>query len=79
MKLILISDSHGNSKGINKILDSQNFDYLFFMGDGLGDLGAALNLDNVYVVSGNCDFLSSIPNERFVEIDNLKFPKFRFL
>jgi len=72
MRLILISDSHGNKVGINKIFSSENFDYLFFMGDGLSDLGTYINLDNVFAVSGNCDFFSRVENEKFVELGGYK-------
>lgn len=72
MKLILISDSHGNKAGIDKIFKNKEFDYLFFMGDGLSDLGTYINLNNVYAVSGNCDFFSKVDNEKYVELDGIK-------
>lgn len=72
MKLVLISDSHGNKSGIDKLFSTFQFDYLFFMGDGLGDIGLYENLDNVVVVSGNCDFFSRVPNERILELEDLK-------
>lgn len=72
MKIVLISDSHGNKMGIDKIFQSIKFDYLFFMGDGLSALGTYIYLDNVFAVSGNCDFFSSVDNERFVEPQDKK-------
>ena len=72
MRIAVISDSHGNKSGINKIFESVQFDYLFFLGDGLGDLGNYIYLDNVYAVSGNCDFFSSYPNERIIELAGKK-------
>ena len=72
MRIVVISDSHGNKAGINKIFESVQFDHLFFLGDGLGDLGAYIYLDNVHAVSGNCDFFSSIPNERILDIAGKK-------
>ena len=68
MRIMLISDSHGNKLGIDKIFSTQKFDYLFFMGDGLNDLGDYIYLDNVFAVSGNCDFFSKVDNEKCVEI-----------
>ena len=73
MKIVVISDSHGNGVGIDKIFKELTFDYLFFLGDGLKDLGDYIYLDNVYTVSGNCDFFSVEPNEREFVIENKKF------
>lgn len=73
MKIVVISDSHGNSVGIDKIFNEINFDYLFFLGDGLRDLSEYIYLDNVYAVSGNCDFFSVEPNEREIELDGKRF------
>ena len=73
MKIILISDSHGNKNAINKLFNQGDFDYLFFLGDGLGDLGDYKYLENVYYVAGNCDFFSNEPNERVVKIGEYKF------
>ena len=64
MKFIIISDSHGNKEGIDKIFKEIQFDGLIFLGDGVRDLSSYMNYNNVYCVSGNCDFFSSIPNER---------------
>ncbi|MBQ7351924.1 MAG: YfcE family phosphodiesterase [Clostridia bacterium] len=70
MRFILISDSHGNKKGIDKIFKTIKFDYLFFMGDGLSDLDNYVYLDNVISVSGNCDFFSRENNEKIITIGN---------
>lgn len=73
MKIIVISDSHGNSLAIDKIFATEKFDYLFFLGDGINDLGDYIYLDNVFAVSGNCDFFSDVPNERIFSINNINF------
>ena len=73
MKIAIISDSHGNCEGIDKIFRELDFDYLFFLGDGLRDLGEYINLQNVYAVCGNCDFFSVEPNEREFVLENNKF------
>lgn len=64
MKIIVVSDSHGNKKGIEKIFQTLQFDYFLFLGDGLKDLGDYIYLDNVFAVAGNCDYFSSEPIER---------------
>ena len=73
MKIVVISDSHGNNEGIDKIFRELEFNYLFFLGDGLKDLGEYINLQNVYAVSGNCDFFSVEPNEREFVLGDKKF------
>lgn len=69
MKLIVISDSHGNSLGIDKLFEKYSFDYLIFLGDGLKDLGLYANMDNVIAVSGNCDMFAEEPAERIFNAD----------
>ena len=64
MKILVVSDSHGNKKGIEKIFQTLQFDYFLFLGDGLKDLGDYIYLDNVFAVAGNCDYFSSEPIER---------------
>ena len=44
MRIILVSDSHGNKDGIVKLINNESCDYLFFLGDGLSDLGVYENL-----------------------------------
>ena len=73
MKIIIISDSHGNKYAIEKLFKENDVDSLFFLGDGLDDLGDYIYLDNVFAVSGNCDFFSNTPNEREFFIENIKF------
>ena len=72
MRLLVISDSHGNKAGINKIFENESFDYMFFLGDGLSDLGTYINLENVFAVSGNCDFFSKVINEKTIELEGFK-------
>ena len=67
MKIVIISDSHGNKLAIDTVFKTIEFDYLFFLGDGLNDLGDYIYLDNVIAVSGNCDFLVvSLTKENFI-------------
>ena len=73
MKIAIISDSHGNKNAINKLFNQIDFDYLFFLGDGLGDLGDYKYLENVYYVAGNCDFFSNEVNEKVIFLDKYKF------
>ena len=68
MKIVVVSDSHGNKAGIDKIFNNYQFDYLIFLGDGINDLGLYVNLDNVIIVKGNCDFLHNYPEEKLITL-----------
>ena len=74
MRIVLISDSHGKCDYIEKIFSNTDFDYLFFMGDGLVDLGNHIKDSRVYAVSGNCDGFDAVePNEKTLIIGNFRF------
>lgn len=74
-RLIVISDTHGNHKGVEKLLPliAEN-DYLIHLGDGVSDLRAVWNEypDKVYECAGNCDFFSSLPQDGEIEIERCK-------
>lgn len=74
-KLVILSDSHGNTKAVEKLLPliAEN-DYAIHLGDGAGDMREAASLypDKLYVVGGNCDFFSPYPSEGELEIEYLK-------
>ena len=74
-KIIVLSDTHGSRKGIEKLkpLIAEN-DYVIHLGDGVGDMREIMEEypDKVYLVSGNCDFFSPIPDEGILEVEYLK-------
>ena len=76
MRIVIISDSHRNTKIIDKILFSQpNAKYVFFLGDNEADIEDfdLIYPDKVfYTVSGNCDFASLQPTSNIAEISNTK-------
>ena len=73
MKILVISDSHGNVENVNRAVNSVEFDHLFFLGDGIKDLGNLVYADNVHFVRGNCDFFSSEKLEEMIELDGVRF------
>lgn len=73
MKIAIISDNHGGKGYIDRLFQMGGFDYLFYLGDGIENLGTYKYLDNVYAVSGNCDFFSTEPNEQFFTLDGTRF------
>lgn len=73
MKILIISDSHGNVANLNYVISNYKFDYIFYLGDGISDLGTLTKLDNVKFVKGNCDIFSNAKYEEIVKIGELKF------
>ena len=74
-KLIIVSDTHGSSKGLTSIasLIAEN-DILVHLGDGAADVRELHELypDKVYACSGNCDFYSPIPDSGILEVEYVR-------
>ena len=74
-KLIIISDTHGNGKGVEELLPliAEN-DYLIHLGDGFMDIREINRMypEKVYYCAGNCDFFSSLPLDGELEIEGVK-------
>ena len=74
-KCIIMSDTHGSQKGIDKIkaLFAEN-DYIIHLGDGAGDLKEIFSAypDKVFQCKGNCDFISVYPDEQILEIEQVR-------
>ena len=71
MRICVVSDSHGRKKSLEELVGSNNFDYIFFLGDGLSDL-RGIDSDKIKKVSGNCDFFSSIAETQVFTIRGIK-------
>ena len=76
MKILLISDVHGNIELMDQIIaDNSDCDLKFFMGDfdlinADEEKKQGLKFDKV--VTGNCDVQGISPMELFFEVSNLK-------
>jgi len=74
-KLIVISDTHGNSKNVEALLPliAEN-DYLIHLGDGFSDIREINRQypEKVYYCGGNCDFFSSLPIDGELEVEQVK-------
>ena len=74
-KLIIISDTHGNTRGVEKLqpLIAEN-DYVIHLGDGGGDMREVMKAypEKLYACCGNCDFFSPYPEEGILEVEWLK-------
>ena len=54
MKILLVSDSHGNKKRLHELVKKIKPSHLFFMGDGIGDIADIGDVE-IRKVRGNCD------------------------
>lgn len=74
-KILVISDTHGNGKGVEKLssLIAEN-DYVIHLGDGAGDMReiSALYPEKVYVCGGNCDFFAPYPSEGILDVESVR-------
>ncbi len=74
-KLVIVADSHGNKKAVEKLLPLvQENDYFIHLGDGAGDVRGLVEQfpEKVYRVAGNCDFFSPLPSEELLEVERVR-------
>ncbi len=75
MKILIVSDTHGVHRNYDKVIEHEGkIDMLLHMGD---IEGGELYIENtagcpVYMVAGNCDFYSVLPDEEEVQIEEYK-------
>jgi len=71
MKLCVCSDSHGHPDHIRQMLEKEEPQGLFFMGDGLRDFQQITLPEGMYfqAVCGNCDFMPMEPPFRNVILE----------
>ena len=66
LRIVVLSDSHGNTAAIKKALSSQKAaTHVFFLGDCVRDIEAVREdfpEKEFHIVSGNCDYLSFLPS-----------------
>ena len=71
MKILIVSDTHGNHRDYNKVLEREGkFDMLLHLGD---TEGGEYYIESTagcpcHIVAGNNDFFSELPQEELVEI-----------
>lgn len=75
--IVIISDSHGNVKNLEKLLPIFNEnDFVVHLGDGIGDMRFLLRQEETlynkfYGCAGNCDFSSPYPLEGIFSVENV--------
>jgi putative phosphoesterase len=72
IRVLVISDTHGDTSSLNEILTKNKYDFLFHLGDFENDINELSDI-KVYKVRGNNDLFSNEPYDRIVEIHNIKF------
>lgn len=76
MRILVISDSHGSLRNIEKAIEAQpDAKNIIFLGDGASEIEEASYIydDRIFhIVRGNCDFLSSESSSKTVTINGTK-------
>lgn len=73
MKIIVLSDSHGNYRAISNVISDFNADLYIHLGDGERELDKfCLSFPDkqIYYVKGNCDFASLSNDELLISPDD---------
>lgn len=75
MKLLVFSDSHGNRNRMVEVVNQENPDMIFHLGDGWRDaesLQRKFPEIPLYQVPGNCDYRSQADPELLVTVQGLR-------
>lgn len=76
MRIVVLSDSHGDVSNVNRILMSQSkAEIVFFCGDGEDDIETAKNNfpEKMFIpVKGNCDWGKKLPTTDFFTAEGKK-------
>ncbi len=76
MRILVISDSHGDYYSIRRAVNEQpSANILFYLGDGEYDIRKLEDSDpGIYIhkVKGNCDFGSELPSFVVDEVENVR-------
>ncbi len=76
LRIVVISDTHGRTNVIDKILFNQpDARHVFFLGDNVGDIedfGLLYPEKSFYAVSGNCDYNSFLPTVGIRKLGGIK-------
>lgn len=76
MKLLIVSDTHGDFYTLNKLVDSHpEAEVILHLGDGAEEINEIKKIypkRMVIAVRGNCDLCSTLPEEEEITIDGFK-------
>ena len=72
MKILIISDSHGNDSAVASAIYKECPDAIIHLGDGCTDIPESLDFP-CYQVCGNCDsFTCNLPNKQIIELEGVR-------
>ena len=75
IRIVALSDTHGNRSGVEKLLPliAENH-YCVFLGDGVRDISSVIGEypKKAYFCAGNCDFFLELPTEGILEAEEVK-------
>ncbi len=72
MKVLVLSDSHGNSERMVDLFKEGGYRAVIFLGDVVRDADVLARYTGaypVYRVKGNCDMFESAPDEQIIDIE----------
>ncbi|HHV51404.1 MAG TPA: metallophosphoesterase [Clostridiales bacterium] len=76
MRVLVVSDTHGNAYALRRVIESQpDAKIIFHLGDGIRDVDKISDEfpnREFFVVSGNCDFAAFCPETDMKIIENRK-------
>lgn len=74
MKILVVADSHGKKENLKIALESDEYDKIIYVGDGIKDL-LELSVDKtkLILVKGNNDITKVVPQQTVVEIEGKRF------
>jgi len=72
MKILVISDSHGNDSAVCSAIYKESPDAIIHLGDGYADIPETLDIP-IYQVRGNCDsYLCNSPDKQTIELEGVR-------
>ena len=70
MKILVLSDTHGNVDFVRYAVSSVCPDYIIHLGDGIDDLnGLNFPSERIFMVCGNCDWHENLSYWRVIELN----------
>lgn len=69
-KILVVSDTHGNKDNLKKLVQSDSFEYVLFLGDCLSDV-QGITTTNLCCVKGNWDIDFKTPNEAILNVEGV--------
>lgn len=71
MKILLVSDTHGQDVRLEEVLETEQPDFLCHMGDveGSQDYISEIALCPAAIIAGNNDYFSDLPRELVLELE----------